>query len=69
MPKFTIEMTYHVPHYRHTTYEAATLEDALELAKQDQNWDHQKEDWETCTIEEVTGAWRGEDAYDGESLV
>lgn len=28
MPKFTVESTYHLPAYRHRTYDAATPSDA-----------------------------------------
>jgi hypothetical protein len=69
MPKFTIEMTYGVPHYRHHTYEAASLEEALKLARADDDWEDQKKDHDSSWPIQVTGAWKGEQAYVGKSLV
>lgn len=68
MPKFTIEMTYDVPHYRQHTYEAATLEEALKLAREDSDWGDEKEDVEAHGPDRVTGAWAGEQAYVGDDL-
>lgn len=68
MAKFTIEMTFRVPHYRQHTYEAATLEEALAMARVDDNWEDQEKDYDACSPEYVTGAWAGEDAYKGDSL-
>lgn len=68
MPKFTIERTYDVPHYRHVTYEAATFEEALQLDSQNDNWDRQTADYETCSPERVTGAWAGDEAYNGADI-
>lgn len=69
MPKFTIESTFRVPHYRHTTYEAATFEEACKMAMEDQDWDHQKADYDSSGPEHITGAWEGEDsAYSGPAL-
>lgn len=69
MPAFTIETTFDVPHYRHTTYEAATLEEALALAGADQEWSHQKADYDSSGAERQTGAWAGDTAYHGAQLI
>lgn len=69
MPKFTIERQFLVPHYRHTTYEAATLAEALQLAEQDQNWNNQVADYDNSRPDETTGAWEGEEAYSGPDLL
>lgn len=69
MPAFTIETTFDVPHYRHTTYEATTLEEALALAAVDQEWSHQKADYDSSSAERQTGAWAGGTAYHGTQLI
>ncbi|WP_024516987.1 hypothetical protein [Bradyrhizobium sp. Tv2a-2] len=69
MPKFTIERTYDVPHYRHETYEAPDLEAALKMDAENDDWEGQKADWETTGPERVTGAWAGDSAYVGEQLI
>jgi hypothetical protein len=69
MPQFTIETTYDVPHFRHTTYEADTLEAALALAAADQEWDNQKADFDASGEERQTGAWAGDTAYHGAQLI
>jgi len=38
MPLYTIETTYHLPVYRHCTYEAASADEACELAIDDDDW-------------------------------
>lgn len=69
MPKFTIECTFDVPHYRHTTYEAGTVEAAMALALADQEWGHQKKDYDSSSDTRITGIWEGEDgAYMGKAL-
>lgn len=68
MPKFTIEATFRVPHYRHTTYAAATLEEACKLALEDQDWDHQKAGYDSSGAVYLTGAWKGDTAYHGPEL-
>ena len=42
MPTFTIETTYHLPIYRHRTYEADTLIEACRLAIKDDGWSDEK---------------------------
>lgn len=44
MAKFTVEATYHLPIYRQQTYDADTLEEARQLAVEDDDWSDQKED-------------------------
>jgi hypothetical protein len=68
MPRFTIETTFRVLHFRHTTYEAATLEEAIAQARVDDDWDHQKADYDYSGAEYITGAWKGDTAYFGADL-
>ena len=69
MPKFTIECTYDLPVYRHTTYEADTVEAAIALALADQDWEKQKKDYDSSGDTRVTGIWEGEDAaYMGKAV-
>lgn len=68
MAEFTIEITFDVPHYRQKTYEAATLEEALALAKADDDWDNQVADYDCSGPERITGAWSGDRAYVGPDL-
>jgi len=64
VPFFTVEANYNVPHYRHRTYQADTVEQALKLAIEDDEWAEQKEDFECSGETYITGAWLGEaDAY------
>ena len=66
MPLWTIETTYRLPVYRHKTYEAETLAQACRLAIEDDDWDHEKRDYESAGETYVTGAWSGADAaYSG----
>lgn len=69
MPKFTIERTFDVPHYRHVTYDAPDLETALKMDAENDDWDNQKEDFDCSGPERVIGAWKGEDAYSGPDLM
>lgn len=62
MPKFTIERSFDIPHYNHTTYEAETIEEACRMAFEDDTWNGMKEDWESASPTKLTGAWEGEDA-------
>ncbi len=69
MPLYTIEMAYDVPNYRQHTYEAASLAEALALAKADDQWDDSKPDYDCASVERVTGAWAGDTAYRGRDLL
>lgn len=62
MPEFTIEATYRLPVFRHRTYVADSLEEACRLAIEDDDWSHQKEDYDTAGETYVTGIWEGADA-------
>ncbi|WOF45080.1 hypothetical protein KNJ79_09500 [Sphingopyxis indica] len=62
MPSFTIESTYRLPVFRHRTYEAATPEDACQLAIADEDWTGQKEDYENSGATYLTGIWPGVDS-------
>lgn len=69
MPAFTIETSFDVPHYRHKTYQAETLEEALAMNAADDDWSGQKADFETCGDDRVTGAWAGEEDHVGADLM
>ena len=60
MPIFTIEATYRIPIYRQRRYEADTLAEACRLAIEDDDWEGQKEDYETAGETYVTGIWPGD---------
>lgn len=69
MPLYTIETTYHLPVYRQGTYEAASVDEACELAIEDDDWSCELPDHETAGQTFVTGIWRGRDAaYQGEPV-
>jgi hypothetical protein len=68
MPKITVESTYHLPVYRHRTYDAATPADACRKAIGDDDWSVEKCDYETAGETYITGIWSGTDtAYRVES--
>jgi hypothetical protein len=60
MAKFTIETTYRLPVFRQRSYEADTLAAACRLAIEDDDWEGQKEDYETSGETYVTGVWPGD---------
>ncbi|MBX9825369.1 MAG: hypothetical protein K2Y27_10275 [Xanthobacteraceae bacterium] len=62
MPSFTIETTYHLPVYRHRTYAADTVEQACQLAVEDDDWSDEKRDYESASEAFVCGVWHGLDA-------
>lgn len=62
MPKFTIESTYHLPVYRHRTYDAATPAEACRQALADDDWSVENFDYETAGETYITGIWSGADA-------
>src|SRR6185312_12390850 len=69
MPAFTIEATYRLPVFRHRTYVADTAEAACRLAIEDDDWSHQKEDYDAAGETYVTGIWEGTDAaYRGTAI-
>ncbi len=69
MPLYTIETTYHLPVYRQCTYEAASEDEACELAIADDDWSCEFSDHEAAGQTFVTGIWRGRDtAYQGEPV-
>ena len=69
MPLYAIETTYHLPVYRQGTYEAASADEACELAIKDDDWSCELPDHETVGQTFVTGIWRGWDsAYEGEPV-
>jgi hypothetical protein len=60
MTTFTIEATYRIPIYRQRSYQADTLAEACRLAIEDDDWEGQKEDYESAGETYVTGAWPGD---------
>ena len=69
MPHFTIETTYHLPTYRHRTYEVDTLAQACQLALEDDDWSDEKSDTDTSGATYVSGIWLGTgSAYTGSAL-
>lgn len=69
MPAFTIETTYHLPVFRHRTYEAETLAQACRLAIEDDDWSREQRDYESAGETYVSGIWPGADAaYYGVAL-
>ena len=69
MPQFTIETTYRLPVYRHRAFEADTLDQACQLAVEDDDWSDEKSDTDSSGETYVSGAWLGADsAYTGSAL-
>lgn len=62
MAEFTIEVTYHLPVYRHRTYIADTVANACRLAIEDEEWMAGKFDHDSAGESYVTGIWAGADA-------
>ncbi|MBY5848043.1 hypothetical protein E0H46_37815 [Rhizobium leguminosarum bv. viciae] len=59
MPDFTIETTYHLPVFRHRTYQADTLDAACRAAIEDDSWDIAEKDFDSSGPIYVTGIWEG----------
>ncbi|RWY78480.1 hypothetical protein EHI44_32450 [Rhizobium leguminosarum] len=59
MPDFTIETTYHLPVFRHRTYQADTLDEACRAAIEDDSWDIAEKDFDSSGEIHVTGIWDG----------
>jgi hypothetical protein len=69
MPKFTVESTYHLPVYRHRTYDVTTPAEACRRAVEDDDWSAEKLDYEMAGETYITGIWPGADAaYRAESV-
>ncbi|MBY5622139.1 hypothetical protein [Rhizobium leguminosarum] len=69
MPDFTIETTYHLPVFRHRTYEADTLDEACRAAIEDDSWDIAEKDVDSSGAIHITGIWDGAHAaYAGPPL-
>ncbi|MBY5592151.1 hypothetical protein HFO49_32815 [Rhizobium leguminosarum] len=69
MPDFTIETTYHLPIFRHRTYEADTLDEACRAAIEDDSWDIAEKDVDSSGAIHITGIWDGAHAaYAGPPL-
>lgn len=71
MPKFTVEITYMVPVYRHVTVDVASPEDAPDAAigaivnSSDITEYPERIDYECPSNDYCTGIWEGEEAYTG----
>ncbi|MES0137552.1 hypothetical protein NKJ88_21740 [Mesorhizobium sp. M0016] len=66
MPQFTIETTYHLPVFRHSTYSACTPEAACRPSRTMTG--PVREDYESSGESHVTGIWQGADAaYRGQA--
>lgn len=61
MTLFTIETTYRLPVYRHRTYEAETFAEACRLAIEDDDWTHERHDFDSAGENYISGAWEGRD--------
>ncbi|MCQ1855737.1 hypothetical protein [Neorhizobium galegae] len=59
MPDFSIETTYHLPVFRHRTYEADSLDEACRAAIEDDSWDIAEKDFDSSGPIYVTGIWDG----------
>jgi len=69
MPFFTIETTYHLPVFRHQTFEAVTPNAACRLAVADDDWSCDRHDYDGARETYVSGIWRGSDAaYRGQAI-
>ena len=69
MPTFTIETAYHLPIYRHRTFQANTLNEACRLAVEEDGWSDEKSDADNSGETYVSGVWQGVDAaYRGPAL-
>lgn len=69
MPIFTVETTYRLPVFRQRSYEAETIAEACRLAIEDDDWSHEKHDYESAGETFITGVWQGRDvAYRAPAL-
>ena len=71
MPKFTVEVTYYVPVYRHVVVDVPDANDAPQAAidalcsEDATNATPAREDYESLSADFVTGIWEGGEAYSG----
>lgn len=69
MSTYTVETTYHLPVFRHRTYNADTAADACRMAIKDDEWAVGKFDNDSAGENYVTGIWEGVDAaYRGSAI-
>ena len=61
-PAFTIETTYHLPAFRHQTYEAEMLAQAWRLAIEDDDWSREQRDYESVGETYLSGIGPSVDA-------
>ncbi|MBY5827277.1 hypothetical protein [Rhizobium leguminosarum] len=59
MPDFTIVTTYHLPVFRHRTYQADSLDEACRAAIEDDSWDIAEKDVDSSGAIHITGIWDG----------
>lgn len=70
MTEFTIEASFQLPVFRARTYTAVTLDEACQLAIDDEDWSKREYDHDNAGPTYVTGAWPGADtAYLTDTLV
>lgn len=68
MPTYTIETSYNLPVYRRRTYGAETLEEACQIARDDDGWEDGREAVDGAGETYVSGIWQGGTVYDGPEL-
>lgn len=69
MPFFTIETTYHLPVFRHRTFEAASPDEACRLTVADDDGSRERLDHDGAGETYVSGIWPGSDAaYRGQAI-
>lgn len=69
MSTFTVESTYHLPVFRHRTYDVDNVADACRMAIEDDEWASGRFDHDSAGETYVTGIWEGVDAaYSGPAV-
>ena len=71
MPVYTVERQYLVPAFQHITLEAESPEAAMRAAMDESRFpwgDNTTTDYEGARAHHISGAWEGEDAYQGEAF-
>jgi hypothetical protein len=69
MAQFVVEAQFLMPVFRHTVYEADSVEAAIAMALADDDWEAQKPDYESSRETEITGVWAGDEPYCGPDLL
>lgn len=69
MPRYTIERMYRLPIYQHRTYHGESVEAACRQALDDDDWNDEKQDYETAGQTYISGIWSGDNsAYKGDAI-